>query len=283
VQLISRRNKIAFLGFTGYFLSATQAFGSILDTDFWCRTYGCVVVSDGQQYDIYDNWRFATNSCCVPFGSPMVSFYSRAETPNITGTLTPFTPPNDNQSMMFGISEDGSNVSVAVLDDGDGYLDAGDSLSAFTLSPTTDILLGDDGKNYSHSFFISSRNTRFSVRALASIANSTGDFNNTVSLEDIQLTTSFRRRGNDGGLSFGDRTNIAGISSDFGIENLSDLSGVPATLFDFSRRNGIRQRAGDLNDQTIRLDFLYEVPEYDLSMGVGSLNVDVVFDFYREP
>lgn len=213
----------------------------------------------------------------------MISYYSRAETPNITGTLTPFTPPEDSQSMMFGISEDGSNVSVAILDDGDGYLDVGDSLNAFTLSPTTDILLAEDGKNYSHSFFISSRNTRFSVRALASIANSTGDFNNTLDLEDIQLTTSYRRTGNDDGLSFGSRTNTAQISSEFGIDTLDDLSGVPITLFDFGRRAGIRQRSGDLSDQTIRLDFLYEVPEYDLSMGVGSLNVDVVFDFYREP
>lgn len=213
----------------------------------------------------------------------MLSYYSRADTPNITGTLTPFIAPDDSQSMMFGISEDGSNVSVAILDDGDGYLDAGDSLSAFTLNPTTDVMLADDGKNYSHSFFISSRNTKFSVRALAAIANSTGDFNNTLSLEDIQLTTSFRRRGNDGGLSFGGLTNVSGISTDPGIENLNDLSGVPATLFEFDRRSGIRQRSGDLNEQTIRLDFLYEVPAYDLSMGIGSFNVDVVFDFYREP
>ena len=213
----------------------------------------------------------------------MISFYSRAGTPNITGSLTPFTAPEDTQSMMFGISEDGSNVSVAFIDDGDGYLDAGDSLSAFTLTPTTDVLLADDGRNYSHSFFISSRNTKFSVRALASIANSTGDFRDTLSLEDIQLTTSFRRSGNDGGLSFGSLTNVAGISTDFDIENLNDLSGIPTTLFDFSQQSGIRQRSGDLNDQTIRLDFLYEVPAYDLSMGVGSFNVDVVFDFYREP
>ena len=213
----------------------------------------------------------------------MISFYSRAETPNLTGTLTPFAPPEQGQSMMFGISEDGSNVSVAFLDDGDGYLDAGDSLSAFTLSPTTDVLLAENGRNYSHSFFISSRNTRFSLRALASIAQSTGDFANTLDLEDIQLSTSFRHQGSDGGLSFGDRANIAGITSDPGIDNLNDLSGVPATLFNFSQFDGIRQSEGDLNDQTIRLDFLYEVPEYDLSMGVGSLNVDVVFDFYREP
>lgn len=281
--MILHRNRIAAVAILGCFTLAPQAIASILDTDFWCRTYGCVVVSDGQQYDIYDNWRFSTNSCCVPFGSPMISFYSRAGTPNITGSLTPFTAPEDTQSMMFGISEDGSNVSVAFIDDGDGYLDAGDSLSAFTLTPTTDVLLADDGRNYSHSFFISSRNTKFSVRALASIANSTGDFRDTLSLEDIQLTTSFRRSGNDGGLSFGSLTNVAGISTDFDIENLNDLSGIPTTLFDFSQQSGIRQRSGDLNDQTIRLDFLYEVPAYDLSMGVGSFNVDVVFDFYREP
>lgn len=278
-----RRNKTLAISVLAWFLSGANAFGSILDTDFWCRTYGCVVVSDGEQYDIYDNWRFSTNSCCVAFGSPMISYYSRADTPNITGTLSPFTPPDDAQSMMFGISQDGSNVSVAIFDDGDGYLDAGDSLSAFTLNPATDIIIAEDGKNYSHSFFISSRNTRFSVRALASIANATGDFGDTLSLEDIQLTTSYRRSGSDGGLPFGSRANTSGISSDFGVDTLSDISGTSTTLFEFSRQNGIRQRSGDLNDQTIRLDFLYEVPDYDLSMGIGSFNVDVVFDFHREP
>jgi len=51
----------------------------------------------------------------------------------------------------------------------------------------------------------------------------------------------------------------------------------------FGRNTGIRQRNGNIDEQTIRLDFLYEMPEYDLSMGVGSLNVDVEFNFFREP
>ena len=50
----------------------------------------------------------------------------------------------------------------------------------------------------------------------------------------------------------------------------------------FGRQQGIRVGNGDIDEQTIRLDFLYEMPEYDLSLGIGSLNVDVAFDFYRE-
>jgi hypothetical protein len=50
----------------------------------------------------------------------------------------------------------------------------------------------------------------------------------------------------------------------------------------FRNFNGIRIRNADIDEQTIRLDFLYTMPEYDLSMGVGSMDINVVFDFYRE-
>ena len=49
------------------------------------------------------------------------------------------------------------------------------------------------------------------------------------------------------------------------------------------RNPNIRIQNADIDEQTIRLDFLYEMPSYDFSMGTGSLNIDVIFDFYREP
>jgi len=265
-------------------LAAQSASASFLDTDFWCRTYGCTVVHDGQNFDIYDNWQFASNSCCVPIGGQMIDFFSRADATNLTGTLsrsTNFRPDND-EGFMFGVSQDGSTIDANVFDDGDGYLDAGDTLRAFTLNPNTDIRLTGTGRQYSHSFFISSRNTRFSLRALAGITNATGDFASTIQLGDIKLTPSFEANGNDGGFQYGSRANTSNIQIVSGVDDLGDLSGIPTQIMNFGRNNGIRQRNGDIDEQTIRLDFLYEMPEYDLSMGVGSLNVDVVFDFYRE-
>jgi len=214
----------------------------------------------------------------------MIDFFSRADATNLTGTLnrsTNFRPDND-EGFMFGVSQDGSTIDANVFDDGDGYLDAGDTLRAFTLNPNTDIRLTGTGRQYSHSFFISSRNTRFSLRALAAITNATGDFASTIQLGDIKLTPSFEANGNDGGFQYGSRANTSNIQIVSGVDDLGDLSGIPTQIMNFGRNNGIRQRNGDIDEQTIRLDFLYEMPEYDLSMGVGSLNVDVVFDFYRE-
>lgn len=216
----------------------------------------------------------------------MIDYYIRAGGTNLTGTLDRsinFRADSD-ESMMLGITQDGgSTIDASILDDGDGFLDAGDSFSAFTLNPNTDIALAGPGRQYSHSFFISSRNTRFSLRALASITNATGDFANTIQLGDIKLTPSFDARGDDGGFEYGARANTSNIQIVSGVDDLGDLSGAPVQIMNFGRNSGIRQRNGDIDEQTIRLDFLYEMPEYDMSMGVGSLNVDVVFDFYREP
>ena len=275
------RTALALLGMA----VAGPAQASFLDTDFWCRNYGCVVVHDGESYDIYDNWQFATSSCCVPVGSEMIDYYVRAGTPNVTGTLTPVTDvrAGDGEGMMLGITEDGSTFTASVFDDGDGYLDAGDTMSAFTLNPATSVRLDGPGRRYSHSFFISSRNTRFSIRARAQIANATGDFRNTVQLGDIKLTPSLTTRGNDEGFDFGARANAGNVMIVSGVDDLGDLSGTaPTQIMEFNRQPGIRVGNGDIDEQTVRLDLLYEMPEYDFSLGTGSLDVDVVFDFYRE-
>jgi len=263
---------------------ASSAQASFLDTDFWCRTYGCAVVHDGENFDIYDNWIFSVNRCCVPVGSQMIGFTTRAGDLNITGQIGGTGPnqPDNDESFLFGITQDGNSINASFNDDGDGFLDASDTIGAFTLNPNTDILLDGPGRSYSHSFFISSRNTRFSLRALASISNSTGDFSNTIQLGDIKLTPSFNASGNDGGFQFGSRANTSNIQIVSGVDDLGDLTGVPTQIMNFGRQQGIRQRNGDIDEQTIRLDFLYEMPQYDFSMGTGSLNVDVAFDFYRE-
>jgi len=265
--------------------AAQPSFASFLDSDFWCRTYGCAVVHDGQNYDIYDNWQFASNSCCVPYGSQMIDYYVRAGDTNLTETLNrAYTYRADgDESMMLGITQNGSAVSQSVFDDGDGYLDADDSFGAFTLNSNTDVRLDGPGRQYSHSFFISSRNTRFSVRALASIANATGDFAQTISLEDIKLTPSVDTRGNDSGFDYGRRARSNNITINPAINDLGDLQGVAGKIIEFRDNRGIRIGNGDIDEQSMRLDFLYTMPEYDLSMGVGALDVDVVFDFYREP
>ena len=176
-----------------------------------------------------------------------------------------------------------SPSSLSFSDDGDGFLDAGDSFSAFRLNSNTDLRLEGSGRQYSHSFFITSLNTRFSLRALAAISGTSGDFAETVQLGDIKLTPSIVASGNDGGFQFGANANASNVQIVSGVDDLGDLTGQPTQIMNFGRFAGIRQNNAAINEQTIRLDFLYELPEYDLSMGIGSMDVDVEFNFFREP
>ncbi len=261
----------------------TTAYASFLDSDFWCRTYGCVVVHDGQNYDIYDNYQFSQGQCCVPNGTPMIPYTRRFGEFNLTGSLDANQAPNADQSMMFGIAQNGV-ITQSLQDDGNGFLDASDSFATgFVMNSTTDIALDGPGRQYSHSFFISSRNTRFSIRGLSSINSATQDFATTLSLDNIRIDTSFSRRGNDDGFRYGRRARTNNINVFSNINDLGDLQATPTRVFQFNRFSGIRRRNGNLNDQTIRLDFLYTMPQYDMSMGVGSLNIDVIYDIYKEP
>ena len=258
-------------------LGAWPAQASFLDSDFWCRTYGCAVVHDGRTYDIYDNWQFASQSCCVPRGGEMIDYYTRAGAPNVTGTLDTVGPgPGAGQSQMIEVVS-GSGT-FAVVDDGDGWLDASDTLGAFTLSPDTDVNVTE--RQYSHSFFITSRNTAFSVRALAQVAARSGELGRNVGLGDIKLTPAMSLRGADGSFDYGAGANTTNAMIVSGVDDLGDLASRPTQIFEFDR--AIRIGNGDIDEQSIRLDFLYELPAYDMSMGAGALEVDVEFNFYRE-
>jgi len=279
-----RTCKTALATLASVLVFQSNAAASFLDTDFWCRTYGCVVVHDGQNFDIYDNYIFSQNRCCIPNGTPLVPFSSNFGSLNLTGTLNTHQGPNSDQGMMLGITQNGTTVSSAVLDDGDGYLDAADQFSgSFALNSGTDITLDGSGKQYSHSFYITSRNTRFSLRARASVANSSGDFSNTITLGDIKLDTQVSRRGTDGSFRYGRRATSNNVLIVNGVDDLGDMQVGPTRIIDFGRFAGVRRRNGDINEQSIRLDFNYTMPAYDFSMGIGALNVDMVFDFYKEP
>jgi len=281
---LSLRSGLA-LFFAGLAFEAS-AQTSFLDTDFFCQNFGCVVIHDGQDFDIYDNYRFATNSCCIPFGAQMISFFTRAGETNQTGTTQRAINfrPDSSQSFRLGIVQAaGGQPTISTFDDGDGFLDAGDSLSRFTIAADTDLSLDNDARSYSHSIFISSRNTRFSVRAQAEIDNVTGDFQQTLGLDDIAVDVGVTRRGNDDGFNFGARANTSQSTFSSTVSTLDDLTSGQVEIAEFRRFAGIRTRTGSINQQLIRLDLEYTMPDYDLSMGLGSLDATVTIDFFREP
>lgn len=215
----------------------------------------------------------------------MISFFNRANETNLTGTTQRATNfrPDANQSFRLGIIQSANGEpTITGSDDGDGYLDAGDSFSAFEVSNFTDIGLAPDGRSYSHSIFITSRNTRFSIRAQADIANATGDFVQTVGLEDIALNVSLTADGNDDGFDFGERARSNNNSINNQVNSLADLESSQIELIRFTNANGIRIRNGTINQQAVRLDLEYTMPVYDLSMGLGSVDIDLTIDFFRE-
>ena len=120
----------------------------------------------------------------------MIAFFNRANATNLTGTTQRSANfrPTDEQSFRLGVIQDGGgDPTLSTFDDGDGYLDAADTLQAFSITDITDIGLEADGRSYSHSIYISSRDTRFSIRAQAETANATGDFTETVGLDVLSL------------------------------------------------------------------------------------------------
>ena len=47
-------------------LSGPAAAQSWIESDYYCRVYGCVVVHDGYSFDVYDNYNFATGGVVGP-------------------------------------------------------------------------------------------------------------------------------------------------------------------------------------------------------------------------
>lgn len=266
-------------------LAMTQtASASWLDNDYWCRVYGCAVAHDGREYIIYDVAYVAPRRCCVPVGSPLAQYEREIDDfhTNVTGSLSAPSPPTDSQGFHLGLSGGGRDATPIAFDDGDGFLDADDTMLPFGLDNSAKLTLSSDSQSYSHSFYVTSRNTRFSLRGRANVITANGDFRDTISLSDIGISISIEEQGRDDGRSFGDRANPSNISVNPLINDLGDVASATTTLINFDNATGIRGRNGDLTEQTVRIDFTYTMPEYDMSMGIGELDLEMIFDFYRE-
>ena len=82
----------------------------------------------------------------------MIAFFNRANATNLTGTTQRSANfrPTDEQSFRLGVIQDGGgDPTLSTFDDGDGYLDAADTLQAYSITDITDIGLEADGRSYS--------------------------------------------------------------------------------------------------------------------------------------
>lgn len=271
----------------GALLTALPAGASFIDTDFYCRTYGCVIVHDGFTFDVYDNYIFATGGTVAP-GERMIPWTGNpfqgagGVNPVITGTRDEgfHAVPLQDQGIGLGIDFDGDGLADQLTFDANnsGFLDAGDSFGAFTLTSSADLVA--DTSSALRSFYLSSR-TDFYLTAQASLIGPSDELNDPSFLSNIRFTYALTRSGNDDGMAFGADARRGNQFRPLGAVNtLGDLYGQPVRIMEF--RNDIRRRdAVELASQSIRFDYVYGFEDYDLSMGRGHLRYEIEFDIYN--
>ncbi|MEL7232573.1 MAG: hypothetical protein AAGJ85_08700 [Pseudomonadota bacterium] len=267
--------------------SAAPAAASWLDSDFYCRVYGCVIVHDGFTFDVYDNYVFATGGTVAP-GQPMIAwtgnpFDGAGEVnPVITGTRTEglYAVPLEDQGVTLGIDTngDGTPDRLPVDANGNGFLDASDSLDPFALTSSTRLVSATSSAQ--RSFYLSSR-TDFYVVAESRLLGTPDALNDPAQLSNISFLYDVTRSGTDDGMRFGQNARGGNYIRTFGnADDLLDLYQVPTQIMEF--RNSIRLRdAVDLPSQSIRFDYVYDFEDYDLSLGEGHLQYEIEFSFYN--
>lgn len=260
---------------------------SWVDSDFYCRTYGCVIVHDGFSFDVYDNFDFATGTE-VPARGRMIRWTgnpvqgSGGVNPVITGTRIEgfHAVPVEDQSTILGLDLDGDGVPDRLPGDtnGSGFLDVGDRLDPFDLTLSTDLVAVDTSAQ--RSFYLTSR-TDFFLTAEATLVGPSSALNSASMLENIDFSYGITRQGNDDGMAFGADAQTGNF---FRIVNnrdtLADIYGRPRRIVVF--RDDIRlNESDDLPSQSVRFDYVYGFSDYDLSMGDGHLQYEIEFDFYN--
>lgn len=287
MRLLSNRLRLILAAITAL-VCAPNGWASFIDTDFHCRTYGCVVVHDGSSFWVWDNFIFATGGTVAP-GDRMIPRTSNPiqgsglPVPRITGTLTNgnLSAPLQDQGVALGIDTDGDGVPDQLPTDANnsGFLDAGDSLNPFALTLDTSLVTADTSAQ--RSFYLTSR-TDFYLAARTDLRGRRDDLNRRRNLRNIGFTYAVTRNGNDGGMAFGadarqGRNYIRNIGT---VDDLRDIFRNEELIMEF-RRNIRRRNSADMPAQSVRFDYVYGFENYDLSMGEGFLEYEIEFAFYN--
>lgn len=266
---------------------AAPASASWLDSDFYCRVYGCVVVHDGFTFDVYDNYIFANGGTVSP-GGRMIPWTGNpfqgagGVNPVFTGTRTEgfHNVPLQDESVRLGIDQNGDGIidfePIGGTDE--GFLDAGDAFDPFSITATTDLVSADTSAQ--RSFYLSSR-TDFFLSAQVFPLGTADDLNTPARYANINFRYGLSRSGTDDGMQYGANARRGNHFRPINnVENLGDLFGQPVNIMEF--RRDIRQRESpSLPSQSIRFDYVYGFENYDLSMGAGHMRYRIEFDFYN--
>ena len=271
---------------------AGRAHATFLDTDTYCINYGCVVVGDGTDFDVYDAYIIASNTCCVAANQPLIRWTGAPlvgaggpVTTVVTGTLAPPTPPTPTQYTRLGVDTNADTIANNPFADSNanGFLDAGDTVAAFTLATIDRLSLVT--RTVSRSLYMSSR-MDFDVYGSGAKVLSTGAFGPAVSLASVGLAVSMTANGNDG-LAYGaNAVNNPQFFANLAVTNLGQVSPGPVRLAEFRRAAGIRQNnaaGADVMRQCVRFNIDYTLPPVDLALGDGISDLGLTLDFYQRP
>lgn len=279
--------RLVLVGGAAFVAGALQpAQASWLDSDFYCRVYGCVIVHDGRTFDVYDNYNFQTGGT-VPPGGRMIPWSGNPfqgagdVNPVFTGTRTEgfHRVPLQEEGVLLGFDQSGSGeIDMGPGANQRGFLDASGVFTPMALSDDTALVAQETSAL--RSFYLSSR-TDFFVAAQARVRSSGSALDIAERLSDIALVYDVTRSGNDDGMAFGANARSGNFIRRVGnVDDLGDIVGAPVNIMEF--RNAIRLRSSNsLPSQSVRFDYAYGFEQYDMSMGAGHLRYEIVFDFYN--
>lgn len=195
----------------------------------------------------------------------------------VTGSLTP-TPNSLAGANPFDVT--GAVSGGVFTDDGNGFLDAADSYTAFELDGSTDVSVS--GASFDSSFYVAS-NTPFAIDAQATaVAANTSGF----TLSDVGYALSVTQTATDGALTFGGNAQLphSGNTSTSGVVGtVADLSDMSSAVNVFTGDRRTAASVGSIVDQSVRFDAVYSLggaAGYDLSMGAGEIEADVVYTVF---
>lgn len=281
--------KLALAAGVAAMMTATSAYASVIDRPFF-KVLGVVVVWGADD--------FADAGGAAPIASDFVLLTNASGTAGadliaddvytvVTGSLDPINGSDTSTGGALSIS--GATSGGVFTDDGNGVLDAADTLTAFGLDNTTDV----DGSlvnAHTSSFFVAS-NAAFDIFATSSNVVATGDFlTDGLDASNISFAMAVDASTQTvGSLSIGadaQDPSTGGTGVDATKDSLDDLA-TATKVFDGGQRTAATR--GSIADQSVAFNMTYELFDptapaadqaYDLSMGSGTLQADVTYTVY---
>ena len=300
--------KLAIAGTALTAMMASTAYASIIDRPFF-QVLGVVVVWGADGFDDESGTQAPiVSDFIVGLGAPGGTDLIDGEVHTVlTGSLTPISADGSEFDATTFDPITGALTGGDFTEDGDGVLNAGDSLSAFAIDENTDVE-GIGSTTHNSSFFVAS-NTTFNIQAYHNAAIVTGGLTGvdsagdpvTLSADNITWDMSINTNddGSDNGIRFGEDDTGALVSQDptgtaAGVDtsfttvgSLSADESNQSTVFTGGQRTAAA--VGSLVEQSVRFDLSYELdtdlstPDnqgFDLSTGVGTISSDVTYTVF---